>query len=218
MFPLIFYGVCFSGTGSALLFTHDNIDDTIVKLTVEFFLHLIFEFDDILEACVIFKGKMQIYLDKISIFMGIDGMKLGEAMVEPGQYIQDLHLHIFGKRLVCQVRQSFFRSLNTSAHHVNSHEKTDDGGDVQADGIVSKQPNEQKRYQSDAVKEQCSKCGSVICFGDRTAMRLKDLALLYEKRGIKVDIDDLQTHHGDDRIARFFGKDNGLDRQCHRYK
>ena len=63
MFLLIFYGVCFSATGSALLFTHDNIDDAIVKLTVEFFLHLIFQVDDILEACAIFKGKMQIYLD-----------------------------------------------------------------------------------------------------------------------------------------------------------
>ena len=87
MFLFLFYGVCFSGAGSVLLFTHDNIDDAIVELTVEFFLYLIFEFDDILEACVIFKGKMQIYLDKISVFMGIDGMKLGEAVVEPGQYI-----------------------------------------------------------------------------------------------------------------------------------
>jgi hypothetical protein len=77
------------GNGSAvknlfLLFTYDNVDDTIAELTVEFFLHLIFEANDVLKGCVIFKGKVQIYLDKISIFMGIDGVKLGEAVVEPG--------------------------------------------------------------------------------------------------------------------------------------
>lgn len=70
-----------------LLFPHDNVDDATAELTVEFFLHLLFEVHDVLETCVIFKGKMQIYLDKISVFMGIDGMKLGEAVVEPGQYI-----------------------------------------------------------------------------------------------------------------------------------
>ena len=70
-----------------LLFPHDNVDDATAELTVEFFLHLLLEVHDVLEACVIFKGKMQIYLDKISVFMGIDGMKLGEAVVEPGQYI-----------------------------------------------------------------------------------------------------------------------------------
>lgn len=73
-----------------LFLLHDDIDNAIADLLVEVALHLLFEVDDLVCPCAVFKRKVGVYPCDISASAGMDGMKLRISAVMLGQYIQGL--------------------------------------------------------------------------------------------------------------------------------